>query len=242
MTLTSDFILLDTLERKLFGSYSHEYIIDRFIEFNSQYINSETTFLHRQINGLIKEFTFISKPINYPGLTYIPIYTNKYDVRYARYITSLNYYNLYIENNVYTSLDQVNYSIDIDIIKNNTIEYNNYIIASNKTPYTRINSLINNFSDFSFWSNDLLRFLMYYEDRFIPNQPPDKQIYLIMMYLKYMYSNKQIVEEISPVDSIIFTVNGSELFAQRDSNYYNSVIPYEKYKNSLPSGYYTYSF
>ena len=36
-------------------------------------------------------------------------------------------------------------------------------------------------------------------------------------------------------------VNG-DLFAQRDNNYYTNVVPYTKFENSLPTGYYCYSF
>jgi len=57
-----------------------------------------------------------------------------------------------------------------------------------------------------------------------------------------MYSNKQIVNEISPIESMSIKVDGTDLFAERDYRYFTDVIPYTKFKNTLPTGFYTYSF
>ena len=44
------------------------------------------------------------------------------------------------------------------------------------------------------------------------------------------------------INSLIFHGNGTELFSERDFMYFNYVIPYTKFKNTLPSNYYVYTF
>ena len=247
INLISDFILLESEERKLFGTFSHEYLINRYITYQSNYINTQTRTINQRFSGLIKDIYLISKPINYPNLTFIPKVINKFDYKYDRYITSLNYYNNYISTNVYNSDIEYNYVDDISIIKNNTIEYNNYINSIDKSSFSRILKLINNFQTFTIWSNDLLKYLMYYEDKYLssPNRlamNTNNNIYLLAQYLLYIYSNKTIINEISPVDSIIITVNGTDLFCELDNNYFNKIVPYKSFNNSLPTGYYVYTF
>ena len=83
---------------------------------------------------------------------------------------------------------------------------------------------------------------MYFEDKFISRLSTGRQIDALKVYLNYEYSDKVYVNEISPLKKLSIRVNGSEIFAARDDRYYNSVIPYTKFKNTLPTGYYTYSF
>ena len=245
ISLVSDFILLDTLERKLFGSYSHEYIVDRYKTYSNNHVNKETVVLNKRFEGLIKDIHMVTHPINHPDLNYIPVYQNNYDVRYQHYVTAKNYYNLYIQNNeVYTSVDQQNYSRDFEIIYANNNEFNQYQTSIDKTKSVRINKLISWFSYLDDWSDDLLKFLMYYEDYFLSafKDKDSKRYTILTYYLTFMYSNKKTVKEISPIDYITIRAIGTDLFAQRDWSYYNSVIPYQKFKNSLPTGMYTYSF
>lgn len=242
INLITEFILLDSIERKLFGSYSHEYIVDRYRTYPNYYINKGNEVIDIKLSGLIKDIHFISSPINHPKLHYYPEIINKYDFRYNRYIKSNIYYNEFIKNNIYTSEDQKDYAIDIEIIKNNNIEYENYIKSNDKTNFVRINKLITNFSGFSIWNHDLLKFLMYYENKFISTLPENRKIYVMTMYLKYQYKNISQINELSPINSVILSANGTDLFSERDYNYFTNVIPYNKFKNTLPTGYYTYTF
>ena len=239
INLITDYILLESEERKLFGSYSHEYLINRYNTYQSSCINTSTTIINQRISGLIKDIYLISKPINYPNLTYIPNITNKFDYKYDRYITSLNYYNNFIITNVYTSDIEKYFADDINIIINNINEYTKYL-NNNISP--RITLLINNFQNFKIWNNDLLKYLMYYEDKYLSTRSPNIKIYLLTQYLLYIYSNKTIINEISPIQSLVITTNGTNLFNQLDSTYFNSVIPTKNFNNSLPTGYYVYTF
>jgi hypothetical protein len=77
---------------------------------------------------------------------------------------------------------------------------------------------------------------MYYQKKY------NASMYMIMMYIKYLYKNEKIINEISPIKSMVLKVNGTELFSERDYSYYTNVIPYQKFNNSLPIGYYAYTF
>jgi hypothetical protein len=244
LTLQSEFILLDSMERKLFGSFSHEYVIDRYINAPYNNITSDNTVLVKNWSGLIKDIHFIAEPENYPGLNYFPEITNNYDYQYQRYVTAVKYYNLYQTTNYFTSDEQRQYNLDINIIAKNTIDLNNYILTNGMNNNTRIQKYIDYFSRWSIWdtSYNLLKFILYYDDKYISFVPEDQKLYSITIYLLYLYSNKMNVREISPVQSLLLRVNGNDLFAERDWNYYTNVIPYQKFKNSLPTGYYTYTF
>jgi hypothetical protein len=247
INLNTDYILLDTEERKLFGSYAHEYVIDRYKTYinNTIYydISNNINTIYKKWSGLVKDIYFIAKPINYPGLSYIPQITYNYDSKYARYTTALKYTANYIANNNSFTPITKQYSRDITIVINNTNELNTYITTHNMN--ARIQNLYNVFSTWAIWdaSLNLLKYLMYYEDYYL---------YLIKdigyknkilgMYLQYIYSTKKVINKISPIKSIRIKANGTDLFAKRDYNYFTNVIPAEKFMSSLPIGYYCYSF
>jgi hypothetical protein len=84
---------------------------------------------------------------------------------------------------------------------------------------------------------------MYYEDKYLSSQTNyKKKLYLILQYLLYQYKNKIKIDEISIIKSLKFCGNGMDLFNRRDYIYFRDVIPYDKFENSLPTGYYVYTF
>jgi hypothetical protein len=248
-TLCNEFILLDTDERKLFGSYSHEYIIERNIIYPNNYIYDESVVLPKKFSGLIKDIYMITKSISNPKMTYLTnhyIKTDKRDAKYKRYQEALIYSKQYMINNVYTSNEQRDYADDIDIIIQNNILFNDYMKETSK--YQLITNLINFFSSFEEWDTnyDLLKYLMYYQIKYLSAFDSVTQTgkinYLITMYLKYQYSTQIIWEEESFISSLTIKANGTDLFSERDWLYFNSAVPYSKFKNSLPQGYYAYTF
>ncbi len=232
--LMTDFILLEMEERKLFGSYSHEYVIERYKIYNKSYVSTKTTILKNNFSGLIKDIHLIVKLIKNPNINCYQEITNDFDYRYNDYIIALKYYNLYIINNIYTSIEQKNYSKEIDIIKNNLIELSNGSI--------RINRLTNNFNSWKYWSNDFLKFLMYYEDKYLKELNDIQKIYVVSMYLKYLYKNNVNIKETSLIHSLLIKINGTDLLSEQNYSYFTDLIPTQKFKNSLPIGYYSYTF
>jgi len=84
---------------------------------------------------------------------------------------------------------------------------------------------------------------MYYEDKYLDKTISDnRKNYIIMMYLKYQFKNNIIINEISLINSIMIEVNGKRLFNAMDDSYFNNIISTQKYYNSIPTGYYCYTF
>ena len=250
ISLVSETILLDTLERKLFGTFSHEYVIENYKKYSDQYVNGMSQIsLPKRFRGLIKDIHFITRPIVGDMMnknTSYQIVNNNYDYRYQLYTTALGYYNTFIINNIYTSQEQQSYAKYIEIVKNVINELNNYNMSNTMTQqssqYARINSLISNFSSYTIYNMALLQYLMFYEDAFMPKLPDYRRIYILSIYLQSEYSDKQTITEYSPIDSLTVRINGVELIAAQNWLYFNSAVPFTKFKNSLPIGYNTYTF
>ena len=245
ITLVSDFILLDDVERKLFGNYAHEYIIDRFVTHTDTIISSNNTIIKNSFNGLIKDFHFITKPLSNPKITYYTEIDTDYDMRYDRYIKTLFYYQDYKVSGYYTSEEQKEYGVDMEII--NLIEtlLVQYKITLNKNDgiFEQINRITNIFSSWSIWNNNLLKFLLYIEKKYLSEiSNTIRKNELLRFYLKYQYRSNKIIKQISPIETIEIKANGTSLFGERDYNYFTDVIPYQKFFNSLPTGYYSYTF
>ena len=245
-TLITDYILLDTIERKLFGTYSHEYIIERYKTYPLIYINKTNVVLNKQFNGLIKDIYLITNPINNDKTYYSEMIT-KYDTRYDQYINAYNYYLDLIKNGIYTSEEQKKYAVDIEIIKTNMILINKYLATENttgKTEFDQINRIINTYNKWAIWDSNynLLKYILYFENKYLTALNNNQKDYTLCLYLTYMFSTKVSIKEISPIESMVFKANGADLFAERDYSYFTNVVSYQKFNNSLPTGYYVYTF
>ncbi len=245
LSLITDYMLLDNSERKLFGNNAHEYIIDRYKIYPDTYITSEESVVKCNFKGLVKDIHLISRPSSNSKLTYYPIINTKYDAKYDTYVKAYYFYLDLLAYGKYRTDEQRNYAVDIEQIKTNEIKYALYKMSTNKTSadFFQIYRLTEWFSTWSIWSEDLLKYLMYYETKYLYEITDYKRKeYLIAMYLKYQFSNEYETQTISPIDSLLFKANGSSLFAERDYTYFTDVVPYQKFKNSLPNGHYAYTF
>jgi hypothetical protein len=250
LTLISDFILLDKMERKLFGSHSHEYILDIY-NIDSNYIitNNSTkkkSIIPRRYSGLVKDIHLITKMLDDFNKTAFEKVETEYDYRYDRYNIAYNYYKTYIQSYIFSDSTMKEYSNDINIIMNNMNLLNIYISSVDKTEskFDQINMLINNFGKYKYFDSnyEFLLFLMYYVNYFIPNLSISRQIYVLNMYLQYQFNNNKNIIKISPIGTITLRANGVPLFENLDNVYFNSLVPYNKYKASIPEGYYSYTF
>ena len=64
----------------------------------------------------------------------------------------------------------------------------------------------------------------------------------IKYYFDKIYKNEIVYQKITPVKKLRINANGRKLFTFQDSNYFNYVVPYEKFKSTPDDGIYTYSF
>ena len=236
INLLSDYILLDDEERLKFGSNKHTYLINIYNKYQTKFINSVESILNYKLTGLVKDIYIITKLSDNANLTFYPKHINNYDYRYNIFITCKNY----IANNQYIYEIEHLYNIDLSIIKNVIIEYNNYTTSLNKLTFVKINKLINNFSSLKYWNENLLLYLMYYIDKYLLNNT--NKYYLLYQYLQYQYRNNIIINETHLLETLKITMGTIDIFTSFDCTYFNNVIPYTKFKNSLPTGYYVYTF
>ena len=247
--LNNDFIILNEDERKLYCKTYLDTIICTYSNYNVKYITNNIIQEHNliyNIKGLIKDIYFISKVDNIISIynTFSNNYNkSNYDIKYYTYLISKSYYEYYLKENKYYDTNYVNYIDNINIINIAYTEFINHI--SNKKISLRIINLIDVFSKTIYWdsNNIFLLYLLYYDKKFLSlTMSINKKNYLIYMYLKYEYKNISSKDEISPLDSLLISVDGIDLFSRLNWNYFNSVIPYQLFNQSLPNGYYVYSF
>lgn len=224
LEIVLDTVLLDTKERLLFSSNIHEYIIERFIIYPTCLIYNDTQTINLNYSNLVKSIFWISKPLYHNTQTSYNIVTNIYDNRYKYYIELMTAYNQYKITNIITS-DIALFLNDFVLIDN----INNEILINNSS---RINYIKN---DIFFYKYEL-HFILFLMDKYF------KQLSNLKLYLSNIYTNKQKINYISPIQTINIQSNGVDIVPQYEYNYFNSVIPYQKFHNSPPIGYYTYSF
>ena len=70
----------------------------------------------------------------------------------------------------------------------------------------------------------------------------DKRKHNLELYYTKIYKYKEIKIPISTIDSMVIKANGADLFRELNYTYFNKLIPYQKYLNSVDDGYYVYSF
>jgi len=228
ITLISDLITLEESERKYFIEKSHNYIINNYVTYPTKYINSYENNIYYKLSGLVKDIYMITE---LSDLSIDEKYTSVCDYKFTKYKYHLNNLNLIPNGN------DIN---DIYIIKNNIIEYNNYINSTDKSSFTRIHQLIKIFHSYPIWNDELLKYLMYYEDKYLSDNSNIE--YALTTYIKYQYVNKLIDGDINILKSIKMTCGNTDVFTSIDSLYFNSVIPYNKFNNSLPENFYVYTF
>ena len=68
------------------------------------------------------------------------------------------------------------------------------------------------------------------------------QIRNIRLYFIYIYKNNISTIDVSPIKTLNIQSNGVDLVPTLDYNYYNILIPYQKFYNSPPMGYYINTF
>ena len=63
-----------------------------------------------------------------------------------------------------------------------------------------------------------------------------------MLYFTKVHKDTESVNKLHPIDELQFKVNGRTLLAEANYQYYNSVVPVEKFTRSSDYGDYMYSF
>lgn len=228
--LVSDTILLDTPERLLFATSNHEYIIERFVIYPKNIIYKNNQSINIKFTGLIKDIFWISKPIYHPNDTCYKKYIYKYDEKYKYYINVIDKYEKYKVTNILTE-DNINYNNDFIILKN--IETEILLNNSSRINFINNDNLLNNYE---------LKYILFLIDKYCKSYSFDNQIKNIRLYFIYIYKNTINTLDISPIKTINIQSNSVNLVPTMDNTYYNILIPYQKFNNSPPIGYYVHTF
>ena len=70
----------------------------------------------------------------------------------------------------------------------------------------------------------------------------NKKKYNLELYYTKIYNYKEIKTPIPIIESMVIKANGKDLFKEINHTYFNKIIPYQKYLNSVDMGYHVYSF
>jgi hypothetical protein len=226
-----DTILLDVPERLIFGSYRHEYIIERFIIYPDSLIYQKNQTVNMRYNNLVKDIFWISKPIYHPNETGYRNITYNYDNKYQYYLNVLSLYNQYNTNPIVND-NNINFLNDFQIIRNNNQEI--LLNNSNRIIIIQNDFLLNRF--------DINYILFLLDKYFFVFNNLNIQFKQLRIYFIHIYKNNKIISHYNPVTNLNLQSNGIDFLPNLDTNYYNSVIPYQKFYSSPDVGYYTTSF
>jgi hypothetical protein len=227
--LNIDGILLDTNERELFGNNHHEYIIEIFKTYPNSLIDSVNTSSRMKFTNLVKDI-FLTTQILSTGLnTYTSTtvtndaYSNDYNLRKTAY-------EIFKQTGVYGGIVKVEYIIDFSYLKQAEYEIN---VKSERYLYFMASSVL----------SKNIEMCLYLDTKFQNNLKTlsAKRLNLIKYFL-YNYKNISNTILISPIKTMNIQTAGIDLFTALDSTYFNLVVPYQKYLNSVDMGYYAYSF
>jgi len=229
INLNIDGIILDIPERELFGNNNHEYIIEIFKTYPNSLIDSVNTSSRMKFTNLAKDL-FLTTQVLSTGLnTYTSTtvtndaYSNDYNLRKTAY-------DIFKQTGVYGGIVKVEYIIDFSYLKQAEYEIN---VKSERYLYFMTSSVLSKNIEMS----------LYLDTKFQNNLKTlsAKRLNLIKYFL-YNYKNISNTTLISPIKTMNIQTAGIDLFTALDSTYFNLVVPYQKYLNSVDMGYYAYSF
>ena len=226
-----DGIILDTFEREMFGNNKHEYLIERFMQYPDNLIDNTSSTIKMIFKNPIKDIYYKTEISGSSDTCY---YKTKIimDDWQKEYKNKRALYNEFIKTNIYTNDISNNNSKDFEIIRT-TIREN---ILQNSVRYILFNK-----------SNILINYDMemtiYLDEKYQKNLLKLKRRkYNLELYYTKIYNYKEIKTPISIIESMVIKSNGTDLFKEISHAYFNKIVPYQKYLNSVDMGYFGYSF
>jgi hypothetical protein len=229
--LNIDGILLDSNERDLFARNQHEYLIEIFKQYPNSVLNTNNSSNRLVVKNLVKDIYFSTLVT---GTTDKVFYkTNIVMDKIQQYYNTVKVlYQEFLVIGVYTNKINKSYANDFKILK--AI----YIEAQNKSSTRYITFM----SSPGINKYDILLSL-YYDSKYLSTLSTlQERMERLSLYYAYIYKYKIIRNPISPIQSLNLKAGGGDLFTTYDSTYFNLVVPYQKYFNSIDPGYYVYTF
>lgn len=232
--LYTDTIILDDKERKLFGEFGHEYLIERFRVKPNQYINKINQKLNLNLTGLIKDVFWIFKSYN-TGKNYLVKQVKEQDLFVKNFESDYSKYNLFIKQ----SRTFINIPTTFSEMINLFDKIEDEILVGSELVNILDNDVILKRYDKKF-----ILYLYYYYLSYMDIIDDKKRIMKLNKlrhYFVYNYINKIIEEKVSPVKKLSYRINGKERLSVKDFKYYNC-LESMKYESTPEKGIGLYSF
>ena len=247
LTLITDNIILDNEERRKFAEYNHEYIIERNLIYSDKYSlkhngRSSTTNIHLQLKGLVKDIFLLFKSQKSDEF-----HISKENEEIERDLVNNEFfelktlYNKFINNNRHFDNEIQSSNLNLFLL----IESNLEKISTNSL----VVKLIRSDEQLSNYDIELSLYLYYGKLTYIDKSTTIsegvkhyKKFTKMKFYYEKVYKNEKVVNKVNPIKKIQFNANGQEMFHIQNSNYYNYVVPYQKFQKTPDDGIYAYSF
>ena len=228
--LNIDGILLDTNERELFGNNQHEYIIEIFKTYPDSLISNVNNTSRMKFKNLVKDIFFSTQILSTNKNTYFSskIVNDKFS---GDYLNKKSLYEQYLLLGYFNDIIKIEYSMDFDYIK---IAQNEILTKSDRYNYFYSSAVLPKYN---------MEMILFLDSKY---QNQNLSLYQrrtnLEIYITHNYKNEKIEKPISPIDYLNIQTSGTDLFRLIESSYFNLVVPYQKYQNSVDPGYYAYSF
>ncbi len=226
-----DGILLDTNERDLFAKNQHEYIIERYKQYPNNILDKVSTTNRLIFKNLVKDIYFITQITGSKDNVFYES-TIQRDVWQTEFITKKALYLEFIKVGVYTDKIGKENASDFEILRKILLE------AKLKTSNRYIQ-----FMNSPILSKQDIELCLYldskYQTRFSDLTDNINNLHL---YFSKLYKYEITKKPISPIETMNIKAGGGDLFREIESDYFNLVVPYQKYFNSIDPGYYGYTF
>ena len=228
--ISIDGIMLDTIERELFGNTQHEYIIERFKNYPDSLISSLNGISRMKFKNMVKDIFFVTEIITTKENTYIS-YTYDKDTWLIYYEDKRALYNEFLLIGVFTDKIGSENALDFDIIK---IAINDIKLQADRYIYFKASPILSKYD---------MEYVLFLDGKYLTNFTTLlKRRKKLELYFTGIYKNIKITNKISPITTLNIQSSGTDLFKPLNSSYFNSLVPYKKYLTTVDEGYYVYSF
>ena len=225
-----DGIILDTFEREMFGNNKHEYLIERFMQYPDNLIDKTSTTIKMIFKNPIKDIYYKTEILD----SYDNCYYNTkiiIDDWQQEYKNKRILYDEFIKTGIKTDIYTDN-SKDFEIIRI-AIKENRLKNSERYKSFNRSQILIK-------YDMEMTLYLDEKYQQYLSNL--NRKKYNLELYYTKIYNYEEIKTPISVIESMVIKSNGSDLFREIGYMYFNKIVPYQKYLNSVDTGYYVYSF
>jgi hypothetical protein len=225
-----DGIILDTIERELFGNLQHEYMIERFKTYPDSLVASVNSVSRMKFKNMVKDVFFITEIISTSKPTYIEN-KNEKDYWLTYYENKRVLYNKFLLIGVYTTEIGKENAPDFDII--------NKAISDAKLKVERYTY----FYQSIILSKYDMEYVLFLDGKYQATFTTlGKRRANLELYFTKLHKNITIANPINPILTLNIQSSGTDLFLPLKSSYFDTIVPYQKYKTSVDPGYLAYSF